>query len=230
MADGSLSSRVYDEILGRILSGKMRPGELFNRRQIAAELGVSVAPVLEAMLELETEGLIQTMPRRGTRIRLPSLADAWGHTVLREAIECQAARLYCGEKVRRHHTRLHRLASELDAMTDRLADADSVAKIRSEIRFHHYLVSLAECEPLTLEFERVMKLGLLHIAIRMERDLGRATSHAELLQALAVADPDAACAAIRAHLGGVQRPEVNPTNGDRHNEIPVTPSWITGGA
>src|SRR5688500_11104912 len=102
MADGSLSTRVYDDILGRIVSGRMKPGDVFNRRQVAAELGVSVAPVLEAMLELETEGLIQTLPRRGTRVCQASADDVWGQLMVREALECQAARLYCGGRITRH--------------------------------------------------------------------------------------------------------------------------------
>ena len=48
MPSSSLASRVYDDILNRILTGQLAPGEIFNRRQTAAELGVSVAPVLEA--------------------------------------------------------------------------------------------------------------------------------------------------------------------------------------
>src|SRR4051794_1015015 len=59
MSNSPLSSQVYDQLLRRLLSGELPPGHVFNRRQVAAELGVSVAPVLEAMLELEAEGLIE---------------------------------------------------------------------------------------------------------------------------------------------------------------------------
>lgn len=216
MADGSLSSRVYDDILGRILSGQMKPGDVFNRRQIAAELKVSVAPVLEAMLELETEGLIQTLPRRGTRVRLPGPNDVWGHAVVREALECQAARIYGGEKVRRHEPRLTRLAEALDALPH-----GSIEQIRQEIRFHHYLVSLASCPPLTAEFERVMKLGLLHVAAMQG---GEGSSHVALIQDLATADADAAEASMRQHLA---RPMLaTRTDSD---EAPVFPAWLADG-
>lgn len=217
MADGSLSSRVYDDILGRILSGRMKPGDVFNRRQVAAELGVSVAPVLEAMLELETEGLIQTLPRRGTRVRLPSPDDVWGHAVVREAIECQAARIYCGASVRRHEARLHRLAEELDSLPHA-----SVEQIRHEIRFHHYLVSLAGCEPLTAEFERVMKLGLLHVAATHQPQTGQARPHMALIEKLLTTDADAAEASIREHLA---RPPL-PVRADG-DASPEFPAWLT---
>jgi DNA-binding GntR family transcriptional regulator len=224
MADGSLSSRVYDEILGRILSGRMRPGDLFNRRQVAAELSVSVAPVLEAMLELEAEGLIETLPRRGTRVRLPGAQEVWGQLVVRESLECQAARMYCGDRVRRHHARLTRLAAQLDAL-----DAPSVEFVREEIRFHHYLVSLADCPPLTAAFERVMKLGLLHAAaaaaLAPAGPPDAARSHVALVEALKSDDPDAAESAVRANVH-VDRPAPAPHEQD--GVAPSRPSWLGG--
>lgn len=221
MADGSLSHRVYSDILGRILSGKMKPGDVFNRRQVAAELQVSVAPVLEAMLELEAEGLIETLPRRGTRVRMPNVEDVWGHLMLREALECQAARLCCGESVRRHQMRLQRLASELDAL-----QRGSVEQIRQEIRFHHYLVSLAQCPPLTEAFERVMKVGLLHAAGAMESTPPQNSLHETLVNELLNADPDTAEAAMRSHLRAANPSLLNDRQMD-DRPFPSLPAWLS---
>jgi len=220
MADGPLSSRVYDDILSRILSGRMKPGDVFNRRQIAAELGVSVAPVLEAMLELESEGLIETLPRRGTRVRLPSPEDVWGQTIVRQAIECQAARLYCGQSIVRHRSRLQRLAEALDGLT-----VGSIEQIREELRFHHYLVSLANCPPLTMELERVMKLGLLHAVAVLDGDRGQALTHVELLDILAGSDPDTCAAAIRQHIRNIPAP-VGVQERAQPDAEPGLPSWL----
>ena len=225
MAEGPLSTRVYDDILARIMSGRMKPGDVFNRRQVAAELGVSVAPVLEAMLELESEGLIQTLPRRGTRVREASPRDVWGQLLVRQAWGGQAARLYHGDPVRRHATRLGRLAEALDRL-----DARSPEHAREEIRFHHYLVSLADCPALTQAFERVMKLGLLHAANALTPDparsgAGAGQGHVSLVDALQTAEPDAAEAAVRAHVrGGVGAlyADGKPTDG----EFPPLPSWL----
>jgi DNA-binding GntR family transcriptional regulator len=229
MVDGSLSNRVYDDILGRIISGRMKPGDGFNRRQVAAELGVSVAPVLEAMLELEAEGLIETLPRRGTRVRVPRHEDVWGQLVVREALEVQAARLYHGEPVRRHHARLSRLAATLDGL-----DPRSAAHAREEVRFHHYLVSLAQCPPLTEAFERVMKLGLLRAAVVLELPDGSAAGHVALVAALVTADADGAEAAVRAHVRAAGRgvdptPNVDPGPGQPGPEetpFPTLPAWL----
>jgi DNA-binding GntR family transcriptional regulator len=221
MVDGSLSSRVYSDILGRILSGRMKPGDVFNRRQVAAELQVSVAPVLEAMLELESEGLIETLPRRGTRVRLPSVEDVWGHLVVREALECQAVRLCCGEPVRRHQARLQRLAADLDML-----EHGSVEQIRQEIRFHHYLVSLAQCASLTEAFERVMKVGLLHAAGAMQGNSVHPSTHESLVTALLSAEPEVAEAAMRSHLHAANPTLLNDRRpGDQ--PFPSLPAWLS---
>lgn len=191
-----LSKKVYSEVLDRILTGDWKPGHVFNRRQIALELKVSVAPVLEAMLELESEGLIVTAPRKGTRVRAVDEKEVRGRLIVREALECAAARLYCGAPIEQHLPRLQKMAVEIDA-----GDWSSPVRLKLEVRFHHYLVSLAGVPALTDAFERVMKLGLLYaIQLFVPADAsGPTSSHADLLEALKTTDPDVAEAAIRTH-------------------------------
>ena len=86
-------TRVYDEILERLFTGRWKPGHTFNRRQVAAELKVSVVPVLEAMLELQAEGLIEACAREGDGAGR-SASNTSRDNRRREAIECQAARHY----------------------------------------------------------------------------------------------------------------------------------------
>jgi GntR family transcriptional regulator, rspAB operon transcriptional repressor len=196
MPSESLASKVYDEVLDRILTGRLAPGDVCNRRQIAAELGVSVAPVLEAMVQLEADGLIEIRARQGTRVRKLTLDDLRGQLILREALECQAARLYCGAPVRRHLDRLLRLAEAIDAR-----DPSSPDHVREEVVFHHSLVSLAEVHALTGAYAKVMRHGFLYAIRVLQPDARRVTrsSHAQLVRALTTDDPDFAEAVARAH-------------------------------
>jgi len=222
MANTSLSTQVYNEILDRILSGRWTPGQLFNRRQVAAELSVSVAPVLEAMLELEAEGLIETAPRKGTRVRTMDLQDLRGQLIVREAIECQAARLYCGGPIETHMDRLLRMATQLDQ-----DDVRSPKHIKNEVRFHHYLVSLAGVAALTQAFERVMKLGLIYTIQVMHPNLQTAPrqSHIELLNALKLPSPDAAEAAMRTHAQSGKEALFNHRP-EAPKRSPKSPIWL----
>jgi GntR family transcriptional regulator, rspAB operon transcriptional repressor len=222
MAHISLAKQVYDSLLSRLLSGQMPPGHVFNRRQVAKELGVSVAPILEAMLELEAEGLIETLPRKGTRVRVLTVEDLRGQLVVREALECQAARLYCGAPVERHVTRLNRLAGGIDAIELR-----SPEHAREEIRFHHYLVSLAEVPALTDAFERVMKIGLMY-GVQMLHPAHQAaprSSHVDLVNALLSSDADHAEAVVRRHIRTGKEPLMlaGPTGTDAP---PTSPPWL----
>ena len=60
----SLSREVYNTLLQQLLQNELIPGTILNRRKVAAELGVSVAPVLEAMLQLEMEGFLEASGRK----------------------------------------------------------------------------------------------------------------------------------------------------------------------
>ena len=67
-----LSGEVYEALLARLMSGELLPGQLINRRDVAAQLGTSTAPVLEAMKQLEFDGYLETLPRKGTQVRIIS--------------------------------------------------------------------------------------------------------------------------------------------------------------
>jgi DNA-binding GntR family transcriptional regulator len=220
------SKRVYDEILDRLLSGQWEPGYAFNRRQIAAELNVSVAPVLEAMLELEGEGLIETRPRKGTRVRALTLEDLQGQLIVREALECQAARMYCGEPIERHIKRLMRLAERIDDSQLR-----SIKHLKDEVRFHHYLLSLAGVTALVEAFERVMKSGLLYSiqVLHPWHESAPRASHVELVKGLTTRDPDVAEVLIREHVRSGKEALFEQTAGQGSEPgLPESPAWLRG--
>jgi hypothetical protein len=62
-------------------------------RQVPKQFGTSVFPVSEAILRLESEGLVESKPQVGTRVRVPSETDIRDGFIIREALECQSARL-----------------------------------------------------------------------------------------------------------------------------------------
>ena len=78
---------VYKNLRMRILSGEIAVGSPLSRRQVAAEYGVSIVPVGEALQRLQTEELVESRPRVGTRVRIPTTADVRGHYTVREALE-----------------------------------------------------------------------------------------------------------------------------------------------
>src|ERR671936_313608 len=59
-AEGALTQRIYDGLCQEITTGKLKPGELLSRRQIAQRYGASYTPVIEAMVRLENLGLVES--------------------------------------------------------------------------------------------------------------------------------------------------------------------------
>src|SRR4029077_20491379 len=110
-ARASLAAEAYDFVKQRILRGELPMGQVISRRKIAAELGMSFLPVSEALLRLEFEGLLESRPRAGTRVRIPSREDVRGQYIVREALEVQAAMLFAATATVEDRSEVQRLAA-----------------------------------------------------------------------------------------------------------------------
>src|SRR6266852_195231 len=113
----SLAGEAYSVIRDRIMRGEVSIGQVISRRKIAAELGMSFLPVSEALLRLEFEGLLESRPRAGTRVRIPSREDVRGHYIVREALEVQAAMLFAAVATAEDRAELQKLAERVDALS-----------------------------------------------------------------------------------------------------------------
>jgi len=67
--------RVLDHILAELDAGRLRPGSRVNAARIAATLGLSVAPVREALSMLAGRGVLDLLPDRGAVMRPLSPQD-----------------------------------------------------------------------------------------------------------------------------------------------------------
>jgi len=192
-----LSQKVYRQLYDAMLDHRLQPGDRLNRRQVAEDLGVSVAPVLEAMMQLEWEGFLATSPRVGTIVRAVTVDDVLGKFRLRQAIEAEAARLYAGEPIRGVRSQLERLAERADA-----AKTGTLANYRTEVEFHTSLVEVAGCQALNEDFAHVMRHSLYHAAHHLLPVMPERTPqmHAKLIAAMCRADAETADRLIRRHL------------------------------
>lgn len=197
----TLSQQVYGTLREEILSGAMKPGCRLVRRELARRLGVSPVPVAEALLRLEIEGLVQSRPLYGCRVRPLTLKDVQDDAVLREAIECQAARL-CTE----HATdaRLARLAAQARRLDGLMADGQprSGAGRLAHQRFHLAIAKATSHERLAEELERVWYRRLMWMNWIKATRYRRVPSdwHQQLVQAFASRDSDRAEARMREHV------------------------------
>jgi len=156
----SLSEQAYYTIRERILKGVIALGAPLSRRKLAAELGMSLLPVAEALQALESDGLVESRPRVGTRVCLPTAGEIRERYEVREALESQAARLYSVKATAREKREMERMAEHLDAMFNRSAsgtdhDHDFLYAVHSyHLEFHLRIAEFARCHVLREMIEK----------------------------------------------------------------------------
>ena len=91
--------RIYEQLRADILNCLLPPGGEIREGELALRFGVSTSPVRDALMHLQREGLVITLPRQGYRVASVSLADVDDMFHLRAALERA-----CMERIVRHAT------------------------------------------------------------------------------------------------------------------------------
>ena len=90
---GSLAQKSYASLKDAILTMKFRPGEVLRKPEICEELGISRAPLGEALARLAAEDLVDLVPQAGSYVARFSLSKIQEAAFLREALEVAAVEL-----------------------------------------------------------------------------------------------------------------------------------------
>lgn len=128
-----LSDEVAGHLRARIMSGVLRPGTFIRLDDTAAELGVSITPVREALRTLRGEGMVQLEPHRGHVVSPFTRGDIEDIFWLQAAIAAQLARSAAERITDEEIDELERCAEAVADAIDRKVTAD-VAD--AEFAFH----------------------------------------------------------------------------------------------
>jgi DNA-binding GntR family transcriptional regulator len=178
----SMTSQLIVRFRERILDGSYPPGSALRQDVLAAQFGTSKIPVREALVQLQSEGLVDIFPNRGFQVRPLAAGELDEVFSLRLKIEPAAAAL--GAK---HACAADHLAAQeaLDRLNDALADPEFSSAGRLNRAFHLLLV-VPRLQPVAADV-----LGRLHtlaqryvqIHLRPEGRVKRAArEHAALLR------------------------------------------------
>jgi DNA-binding GntR family transcriptional regulator len=213
-----LRDQIKDVLLARILDGHYAPGQRIVEIRVAEELGVSQAPVREALRELEILRLVVSEPFRGARVRdvgPDEIAEAYP---VRAALEELAAKFAAPALAGRSAP----LAAELDGMRAAAADEDLHRFVRHDVAFHRVFVDASANRTLIQVWES------LHVDLRtrvtlvqqVERLADVAESHVAIMDALVAGDARRAGTLVREHIEGFGRSFVERSAGGGHAEEP----------
>src|SRR5689334_13888899 len=92
LGDESKTSRVYRELRRRIRELMLPPGAALRKEELALELGVSRAPVSEAIARLAEEALVDVFPQHGSFVAPIRVGDVRESLFIRTALEVEAIR------------------------------------------------------------------------------------------------------------------------------------------
>ena len=129
--------QLSDEVAGylrvAIMSGTLRPGTFVRLDETAAQLGVSITPVREALRPLRGEGMVQLEPNRGHMVSPFTRDDIADIFWLQGAI---AAELASTAAQRATDTDIDELERVTDALDEAVATGDVAAIALAEFTFH----------------------------------------------------------------------------------------------
>ncbi|MBS9371134.1 GntR family transcriptional regulator [Rhodococcus sp. B50] len=192
-----LSDDVAAHVRNLIMSGGARPGDFVRLDETAAELGVSVTPVREALLTLRGEGLVELVPHRGYVVSPLDRSDIddifWLQGRLAERLVERATTLMTDE-----------ILAELEELETRFAEAVRAgdgARIEDlEFEFHRTLNRTAGSRKLAWFLHNATRYTPVHFYSDDRRwGTEAVASHERLLQALRSGDVETAGREIRAH-------------------------------
>lgn len=142
-ADRSLSSQIYENLREAIIEGHILPGTKLREQALADQLSVSRVPLREAIPQLEVEGLVHTLPRRGTVVTQLTMRDVRDLFDIRESLDVLAARLAAEQA----STADHGLIARIEDCLRRARQAVSAKSDRdiaaTNAEFHALVVDLS---------------------------------------------------------------------------------------
>ena len=145
----SLVQQAAGFVRQRILAGAMKPGDRLREEQLASELGISRPPLREALRLLQSEGLVESQPRRGVIVSPLREQDAWEIATLRSALERTAMELALPVAPKK----LLDCQAAIKSMREAARAKDSAAFVESSFQFHLSVVELACHQRLTASYK-----------------------------------------------------------------------------
>lgn len=196
---GTAQQHALDWLRRLIVAGELRPGQRVNQEDLAERIGLSVAPVREALRALEQEGQVTYLPRRGyfvTELRIEDLREIYE---LRRILEERVIRTALPELSEEALGRIRQAAADCVNAVD---SGDVAFELAANRRFHLAMFE-APSQPHTLRVIRLLwdsteAYRALYYNSPDER-LASIDAHDHILNAIASRDADRLVLELDAH-------------------------------
>lgn len=196
------TQKAYEEIRRRIMNGVLAEGAPIRQDEIAQDMGVSKIPVREALMRLQSEGLVVITPNAGATVATLTVADYVEMLDMRIALECRALELAVPNMASSDFDKARRLLAAYDQAMSQQEWSDL------NLRFHECLYAPASRPRLIAMARSVQDLMGRVMRLRVSMAAGHARSHQEhvqILDACEKGDTALAVALLRKHIEQTQR-------------------------
>lgn len=196
----SIREQSLDTLREAILSGELKPGQSLKEMDLARQLGVSRAPIREALRILNSEGLVETIPYHGTtvtRLTKDDIEEIYGMRMLLESYALERV-MAAGEPVQ-----FQQLRNMVDGMVSAGDRGDLSAVNGLDRDFHDALIEVSRHHLLAAIWQTVaMKVRqVMALVNRRNTNLTQiAHNHLPLLDAMEAGDTALAQQILRAHI------------------------------
>jgi len=205
----TIRKKVYNHLREQILRGEIGPHERLIETKIAKGIGTSRTPVREALHSLELEGLIESIPRVGYKVKPISDQEVGEICEIRCTIENLAAR-WAVEKARERL--IKELRKNIDLAEERVSRGEVGAFVELDAQFHEIIARLSGSKRL-LELCQTLRRHMLRYRVESIYLPGTALraieGHKGILKAIENGYPEGIPQAIRSHLEQSKRDTVH---------------------
>ncbi|GAB2856499.1 GntR family transcriptional regulator [Actinocorallia aurea] len=216
-ADRSLPQLVYERVRQQIISGELRPGQRLIERELSEALRVSRVPLRAALPQLEADGLIKILPRRGAIVTELSMRDAVELFEMWEVLEVMAARRAARNAAAGGGAPA--LAASIDRAQRAIEAGDAEAAARETNDFHRQLHALADHRLLggVMQFLESRQLRLARLVGKQGGD--ELAEHRRIYEAVREGDEELAAALVFTHIAQLRRAAVAELAGSLPEDI-----------
>ena len=137
----SLRQQVYEYLRTEMQEGRLLPGAYIRLNELSEKLGVSKTPLRDAIIQMECEGFVTILPRRGVLVNKLSIQDIKNVLEIVGALE-SAVIISVFDKIETFHiSEMRRLN---DAMIAAIRREDYEPYYKLNILFHDVFLNLSE--------------------------------------------------------------------------------------
>ncbi len=147
----TLREKILETIRDAIIAGALKPGEKVAEPELAERFGISRTPIREAFRQLESEGYLTVIPRKGAVVVSFSEKDVEEFYAIKSILEGYAARRACENLTPRELERLQTINGKLLHLAD---DGDFKGFFKMHNDFHEQFIRAADNEKL---YDLIMK-------------------------------------------------------------------------